>query len=121
MSHKFRGAGLRYEIGIAVSTERIVWLHGPFPAGKENDQGIFNPKTSQKLLENEKVLGDSGYAGPKVLHGSLSGDLENNFAAKLRSYHERINGRIKFFVCMSQRWRHELDKNRLCFFLCHIF
>ena len=116
MSHKFRGPGLRYEIGVSVSTKRIVWLYGPFPAGQENDQGIFNLKMCQNLLENEKVLGDSGYGGPKVLHGSLEGDPDNSRAAMLRAYHERINGRIKSFGCMNQRWRHRLDKHHLCFF-----
>ena len=30
-SHKFRAAGVRYEIGVSVEKGDIVWLHGPFP------------------------------------------------------------------------------------------
>ena len=32
-SHKFRGPGLRYEIGVCIKTGWIVWVNGPFPAG----------------------------------------------------------------------------------------
>jgi len=30
-SHKFHGAGLRYEVGLSISTGQIVWVNGAFP------------------------------------------------------------------------------------------
>ena len=30
-SHKFHGPGLRYEVGISISSGYIVWINGPFP------------------------------------------------------------------------------------------
>ena len=32
-SHKFRGAGLRYEVGIAIQTGDIVWTNSQFWPG----------------------------------------------------------------------------------------
>ena len=115
-SHKFRSAGLRYEIAISLTQGSIVWIYGPFPAGAHNDQRIFNSKMRQHLLENEKVLGDAGYGGPKIVHGSIDGDTNNKQAASLRAYHETINGRIKSFGCIAQRWRHPIQKHHICLF-----
>ena len=40
-SHKFNGPGLRYEVGIAIQSGDIVWVHGPFPPGRFPDLTIF--------------------------------------------------------------------------------
>ena len=40
-SHKFAKAGLRYEVGVCIQTGLIVWINGPFAAGKYNDITIF--------------------------------------------------------------------------------
>lgn len=39
-SHKFNGAGLKYEIGVSIKSGDIVWYNGPFPAGM-NDLQVF--------------------------------------------------------------------------------
>ena len=121
MSHKFKSAGIRYEIGVSVSSGSIVWLHGPFPAGEQNDQGIFNLKMRQHLQQHEKVLCDAGYSGSHVTNGSLYGDTDDKLASNLRAYHERLNGKIKSFGSMTHRWRHQLEKHQVCFFaVAHI-
>ncbi len=33
-SHKFGSAGLNYELGISVFENKLVWMNGPFKAGK---------------------------------------------------------------------------------------
>ena len=40
-SHKFVKAGLCYEVGVCVQTGLIVWINGPFAAGKYNDITFF--------------------------------------------------------------------------------
>ena len=40
-SHKFAKAGLCYEVGVCTQTGLIVWINGPFAAGKYNDITIF--------------------------------------------------------------------------------
>jgi hypothetical protein len=36
MSHKFKGNGLKYEVGVCIATGHVVWVHGPTRAG-QND------------------------------------------------------------------------------------
>ena len=40
-SHKFAKAGLHYEVGVCIQTGLIVWINGPFVAGKYNDITIL--------------------------------------------------------------------------------
>ena len=39
-SKKFKGPGVRYEVGICIQTGWIVWLNGPFPCGEFPDLKI---------------------------------------------------------------------------------
>ena len=39
-SHKFSGPGLRYEVGVSIHEEGIVWINGPFPCGSWPDLKI---------------------------------------------------------------------------------
>lgn len=52
MSHKFRGAGVRYEVCLSLSGS-IVWVNGPFMAGANSDLSIFRNKLKSKLISNE--------------------------------------------------------------------
>ena len=115
-SHKFKGAALRYEIGVSVVSGCIVWVHGPFSAGLYNDQSIFNLKMLNSLSSREKVLGDKGYGGPKIVHRLSTNGTVDTLSKNLRAHHEQINGRIKSFQSMSQKWRHSIKKHGFCFF-----
>ena len=70
----------------------------------------------QLLSPNEQVLADKGYNGNRVVHGSANGELSSASARKLRSYHERINGRLKMFGVLGNIFRHKLDKHSMCLF-----
>ncbi len=115
-SQKFRGPGIRYELGISVIGGQIVWVNGPFPAGEFSDQRIFNLNMKNNLGGHGKALADAGYAGPRVVHGSILNDLDGQRAGRLRARHEQINGGLKSFSCLKNRWRHGLHKHSTCFF-----
>ena len=66
------------------------------------------------LLLNEKVLADRGYSGPYIVHDSLVNDPYGQRAALYRAAHERVNGRVKNFNCLQNRFRHDIKKHRLC-------
>ncbi len=82
---------------------QIVWVDGPFPAGGFSDQRIFNLNMKNNLEGHEKVLADAGYAGPRVVHGSILNDLDGQRAGRLRARHEQINGRLKSFSCLKKQ------------------
>lgn len=52
--HMFKGAGLRYEIGISLKCNQLVWAFGPHPCGAIKDQRIFNSDLQPRLLQDEK-------------------------------------------------------------------
>ena len=39
-SHKFNHAALRYEVGVSIFSGLIVWVKGPYPAGRYPDVAI---------------------------------------------------------------------------------
>ena len=58
-SHKFKGAGLCYEVAVAIQTGHIVWTNGPFPAGVP-DINIFRQDLKKELMNGEQVEADKG-------------------------------------------------------------
>ena len=64
-SHKFKRAGVRYEVAVCIQTGDIVWVNGPYPCGRWPDISIFRDKLKWKLAAGEKVEADRGYRGEK--------------------------------------------------------
>lgn len=116
-SFKHRGAGLRYEVGIALESGEIVWVHGPFPASK-SDLHIFRRGMKDALAPDERVVADKGYAGEISCYTPLSFDFthaSSSTCAALRARHETVNRRLKQFGVLSQRFRHHRSLHSFCF------
>lgn len=64
-SHKVGHGGLRYEIGLLVSSGHIVLVNGPFPCGAFASVIIFRQGLKGKLLPAERVITDKGYPDRK--------------------------------------------------------
>ena len=63
-SHKYAGkSALRYELGVSILGGDLVWIQGPYPAGKYTDIKIFNKVLRHFLDPGERVEADEGYAG----------------------------------------------------------
>ena len=112
-SHKFKGAGLRYEVGICIQTGYIVWISGSFRAGEYPDISIFRRPGGMKdsLLPGEKVEADNGYQG-EPLSVSTPDDCQNSAMkylakANARARHECINGALKNFKALKTQFRHK--------------
>jgi hypothetical protein len=57
-SHKYAGkSALRYELGVDILTGNLVWIQGPYPAGKYTDIKIFNKVLRNILEPGERVAG----------------------------------------------------------------
>jgi hypothetical protein len=55
-SHKYAGkSALRYELGISILRGDLVWIQGPYPAGKYSNIIIFN-KVLTNFLEPERPM-----------------------------------------------------------------
>ena len=118
-SHKFAKAGLHYEVGVCIQTGLIVWINGPFAAGKYNDITIFQSKMIYELLDWEMVEADQGYVGQlnKICVKYELGVSENQFEAKARASArgEMINGRFKNFHILTDRYRHKISMHSYVF------
>lgn len=63
-SHKFAGkCALRYEIGVDILAGNVVWVEGPYAAGKYTDLTIFRTSLIHWLDPYERVEADDGYIG----------------------------------------------------------
>ena len=116
-SHKFKKAGLRYEIAISISTGRCVWIHGPFPAGT-HDMTIFRKALKHKIKPGEAVIADRGYQTQREDEAFMStpskfDDAEvDKFKSRARCRHETFNGRIKMYASMEQTWKNTAEKHK---------
>jgi hypothetical protein len=63
-SVKSNGAGLAYELAIAINHNQLCWINGPFPAGT-NDMSIFKKADGLRSLmpRGKRVIADEGYVG----------------------------------------------------------
>ena len=117
-SHKFKKSGVRYELGVAIHSGDIASIHGPYPCGEYNDIKIFRLGLKHDLDEGERVKADLGYAGDSSV--KVPGPLYVNkkYRAVKRDVaarHETVNMRIKIFNCLTQKFRHSVDKHSMCF------
>lgn len=120
-SHKFNGAGVGYELGIAIFSNRLVWIAGPFPASR-HDLTVFRggklnePKDPNALIfkipQGKKGIGDSAYTAEAGENGKMevsrSEDLPDvkKFKARAKARHETFNGRLKAFQVLDIPFRH---------------
>lgn len=96
-SHKFRSAGVRYEIAVSVFTGYIVWVHGPYPCGSHIDLKIFELKLKTMLGPGERVIADKGYKDSRCDSYPSDSYFPDRLFATCRARHENANRRIKQF------------------------
>ena len=110
-SHKFKGPGLRYEVGLNIRTGQVVWIHGPFPCGEWPDLNIFRVGLKQMLTGGGKVIADAGYEGEPDYVVLPTGDM-SLLANRVRRRHEHVNKRFKQFQILHRCFRHKVDKHQ---------
>jgi hypothetical protein len=118
-SHKFGGPGLAYELGISIRENRLVWINGPF-LPSTHDITIFRKPHGlmSKIPDGKRAIGDGGYKGEPskvATKNHLDSEEVAKFKNRVRARHETFNGRIKFFKVLDERFRHGLDKHKVCF------
>lgn len=116
-SHKFKCAGLRYEVGVCIQTGWIVWVNGPYECGRFPDL-----KIARYLLHGYMGNGEMYVANGRYRDGCQYGDTPTGFntlAQRMkkvtRSRHEIINARFKSFKVLSTKFRSEPTKHWMAF------
>jgi hypothetical protein len=116
-SHKFKGPGLRYEVGLCIQTGWIVWLNGPYPCGSHPDLKIARLGVFRLLAIGEMVLADGGYRDGGVFAETPTGHNNNDQKMKklARARHETVNKRLKQFNILANVYRCSLDDHGYIF------
>ena len=116
-SHKFKGPGLRYEVGVTIYTGVICWVNGPFPCGQWPDALIAEDCLHYSLEVHERYVADRGYRGcrPTAVTPTGCGRFIDRQLGTLRARHENINRRLKEFNVLKQKFRHNLTKHGVVF------
>ena len=112
-SHKFKSAGLRYEVGVHMKLSKIVWINGGVPCGANSDLGIANSALVPILQRaNEKAIADGTYRNDvfltKLKRESPTGHVRqfNKLISQVLARHETLNRRLKNFSVLSSTFRH---------------
>ena len=124
-SHKYAGkSALRYELGVDILAGNLVWIQGPYPAGKYTDIVIFNKVLRNFLEPGERVEADEGYRGhPDKIKcpGNDANPAENRaMQGRVRARHETLNGRLKNWGILSQVYRHDIMRHGDVFRACAV-
>ena len=119
-SHKYGKAGVGYELGIALASSQLVWMNGPYPAGRSDLSVFKNKGLMDKLTElNKRGIADSGYPGyPNLLstpNNRYDSTEVKRFKSRALKRHETFNGMTKTFECLSGRFRHGTKRFATCF------
>jgi len=61
-SHKYAGKyAMRFELGVDILVGNLVWIQGPYPAGKYTNIKIINKVLRNFLEPGKRVEADEGY------------------------------------------------------------
>lgn len=119
-SEKLNGPGLKYEVGVCIATGHIVWINGPYKAGK-NDVTIFAEEgLLDALADDECVEVDAGYQGHQEMrHPRISQSRrDRQQKSRVRARHENVNSYLKKFSVLDDVFRHNvnlMERHKICF------
>ncbi len=124
-SHKYAGkSALRYELGIDILAGNLVWIQGPYPAGKYTDIKFFNKVLRNFLEPGERVEANEGYRShPDKIKcpGNDANPADNRaMQGRVGACHETLNGRLKNWGILSQVFCHHITMHGDVFRACAV-
>lgn len=111
--HKFKAAGLRYEIGLNIRNGSMVWVNGGYPCGEYPDLKLARESYVLSVNHGEKTIADKGYNDQNffIIPNNANTELHD----KIMSRHETINKRMRQFQILKQTFRHNKSKHPMVF------
>ncbi|KAJ3250255.1 hypothetical protein HDU77_006865 [Chytriomyces hyalinus] len=119
-SHKFKRAGYRYQVAVALETSKIVYVGGGVPCGKWPDLTLVRQTLLKHIEPHEKVAADQGYVGdPRLMLRVLVTSVNNanhNFNLKqMGAQHETVNQRFKDFQILNSLFQSDWNSHACIF------
>lgn len=112
-SHKFKGPGIRYELGLCIRTGSIVWKNGGYPCGEYPDLKLAREAYVLSVNQGEKTMADKGYNDSNFF--ILPNEVNSRMHKRIMSRHETLNKRIRQFNILSHTYRHDIKKHPMIF------
>ena len=110
---------MRYEIGISIFSGDIVWVSGPYRAGRYPDLTIFwQGGLKDRLLHHKEVaVADKGYRGEEdyIDLPDEGSTMHQAMMSRACARHETCNRRFKQFAILGNRFRHSINWHRTIF------
>jgi hypothetical protein len=100
---------------VAIYSDKIVWVNGPFPAG-QNDMRVFCKPggLKSKLQKGHPAVTDEGYRGAPdyaTTRNAYDSEEVKYFKGRAKARHETVNSRLKAFGILNQPFRTNGGKN----------
>ncbi len=116
-SHKFKGPGLCYEVGVCIQTGWIVWINGPYAPGDWSNLAIACYGIAGKLDPGKKHLADGGYSSQDGNAETPTGLHNHDQCMKVRAriQHKAINGLLKQYGILRDCFHHSQNDHALIF------
>ena len=132
-SHKFKRAAWKYEVAVAIFSDNIVWVNGPWRGGKGDKEILIDGNEEAMelgnvdsilgmMLEGKFIICDRGYRTSQAnLLQKLAYRRDDDppeiaqFKARVLCRHESVNARIKQFRILSDTFRNNKRKHELAF------
>lgn len=112
-SHKFRGPGLRYEIGLNIRSGEVVWANGGYPCGQYPDLKLAREAYTSLVNPGELTVADAGYNDVNYFIQKNARNVKDHSVIMAR--HETVNKRIKQFKILKYTYRNAIEKHPLAF------
>ena len=120
-SHKFHMPGRNFEIVLDIWRNRCI-LAKVSDAASVPDITAFRESLTHLIPAGKRVIADKGYISQKdgehlklSTPNPLDSDVVKTFKSNVRARHERFNGLLKIYKCLSSRFTQGVDKLQLCF------
>lgn len=114
-SHKLKGAGLKYEIGLSIYSRDVVWVHGGVPCGRFNDVTLARSSFVLALNENEMAAADDGYPDQHFVYPNQFPE-HSALLKQISQRHETVNNLFKRWKVLSTSFHHpDLNFHVRCF------
>lgn len=115
-SGKHKEHTIKYEVGVSLVSGEICWWAGGVPGCSHDIKVNKTMGLLDHLNDDEYLLGDKGYSGPKYVT-PIRGKAENlsekqkawnSFLGKSRVLVENVFARFKNFAVLRHKWRNNL-------------
>ena len=112
-SIKYKAAAVKYEVGVCIATGWIVWLFGPFRAGK-NDLMVAQRGVDLIVEDGERYIADKAYKSESAVNPYDAWNHDDRLYMRVvRGRHETINRLFKQFKSIANTFRRDPAKHGL--------